>query len=256
MRLRSSFIPACVLLLAGALLSACGHKAPPRPLLKPLPNPVGELEALQLGESMRVSWVAPESNQDGTPLSDIEQFNLYRMTYNPADECPECRDTSTLWRSVDPDFLKDAQHFDDRYLILDRQQLEPGRGYQYRIEVIADGYPGEPAMVRRPFFPPAAAPVDLRGDALEGFIRIKWRAVEKLDGMNLIGYHIYRGTGDRPLELIPLNETPETGTGYDDFTAIGTETYRYAVRAVWEQEGLRFESLLSMPIHVSGAEAR
>ncbi|ORJ57653.1 hypothetical protein B5V00_12830 [Geothermobacter hydrogeniphilus] len=242
MRIRTPVL----ILTCGLLLSACGHKAAPMPLLKPLPKAVENLSVRQLGAAMRVSWQAPKTNQDGTPITDLDHFAVYRMSYDPADDCLECRDTSTLLRDVDPDFPGDVQVVDGRYFLIDRQDLLAGRGYQYRVSAVTNGgYPGVPAKIRRPYLQPPTAPKELSATSLERFIRLKWQPVQPVEGMTLLGYHLYRATGSAPLALSPLNATPELETGYDDFTITVGSSYRYAVRAVWKRDDTELESELS-----------
>lgn len=251
------YVATLILLMCGLLLSACGYKAPPKPLLKPLPNAVETLRVRQLGDANLISWGAPQRNQDGSTIDDLDHYALYRMSYDPADECPECRDTSILLRKVDPMFLKDAQFEAGRYALLDRQGLKSDLGYQYRLQAMTtDGYSGTPSKLRQVFFEAPQPPTMLQGQSLERLIRLSWQAVDTSSGMTLLGYHIYRGKGEAPLSLQSVNAKPEQSTGYDDFAISGGQSYRYAVRAVWQKDGIELETGLSDIVSVLAISGR
>jgi len=245
------FFATAILLLCALLTGGCGHKAPPRPLLKTLPEPVENLRVRQLGTSMLIVWSAPRRNQDGTPIEELTQFDIYRMSYDPADECPECRDTSTLLRSIDPDYLQDAQQHNGRYYLLDRSGLEKGRGYQYRLQaMLGKDLPGAPSKVRQPFFAAPEPLKTLRASDLKQFIRLGWEAAGPKEGMTLRGYRLYRGIDTAPLSLQALNSKLLATPNYDDFDIRRGRTYRYAVRAVWEINGIEIESSLSKLVSI------
>lgn len=225
------------------LISGCGHKGPVKPLLKALPDAVQKLRVQQTGASMLLSWAAPVSNQDGSPLQGLDHFEIYRMTYNPDDDCPECRDTSSLLRTVDPDYLEDIQLVNNRYYLIDREDLEDNRGYQYRVIVISDnGYGGSHAQVRKPYYLPPTMSKELTTQGLDKQARLSWEAPATPDGMTLTGYRIYRGEEDAPLSPIPLNNKLVAETSYDDFGVINGKTYRYGVRAVFVRKDSELET--------------
>lgn len=254
--MRGSLLLRLLLLLAALLLiPACGHKGPVKPLPKTLPEAVQKLRVKQAGDSLVIFWAAPASNQDGSLLLDLDHYDVYRMSYNPADDCPECRDTSSLLRSVDPGYLKDVQHIDNRFYLTDRLDLEANRGYQYRVVAInRDGHAGFPAEVRKPYYLSPTPPAELVATGLDKLVRLAWKQPAIPDGMTLTGYRIYRGTAAEPMSPIPLNSKPVTDTGYDDFAITNGINYRYGVRAVFVHNKTDLETKFSNLVRATPAE--
>src|SRR6185436_13993912 len=90
----------------------------------------------------------------------------------------------------------------------------------------------------------------------EDAITIAWQPpVANIDGstpVNLLGYNVYRVTGQDSEGIQPINDAPISGTQYEDRNFKFGETYRYTVRAVsLGTEGGQVESLNSNSISVS-----
>jgi uncharacterized protein len=90
----------------------------------------------------------------------------------------------------------------------------------------------------------------------EDAITITWQPpVANIDGstpVNLLGYNVYRVTGQDSEGSQPINDAPISGTQYEDRNFKFGETYRYTVRAVsLGTEGGQVESLNSNSISVS-----
>jgi len=235
---------ACLL----ALLGACGHKAPPLPLLKKQPAAVRDLEIRQRGSALQLAWTIPDRNQDGSVLNGLAGFNLYRHDYDPQDDCPECIDTSTLLRRVELDYLQGAQRDGERIFTSDTG-LEVGRGYRYRVvAVTGDGLEGAPAAIQQVLQPPTAAPGAFRATGHDRLVQLAWQAPQLEAGEELIGYNLYRGTGSEPLGPRPLNRETLTATGFDDFQVENGRSYRYGVRSLVRRDGQLIESPLGGPV--------
>jgi len=219
-------------LLTLLVVSACGFKSRPLPLEKPLPVAPPDLQARQLGNSMLVSWTIPETNQDGTPATDLAGFNLYRMIFDPLDDCPDCIDRSTLLRKIDLDYLLDVQVIDNRVYLFDRD-VRPGKGYQYRIAArTAKSLEGDFAKVRRAAVPPPPSPAGLSATGHDRMIRLHWDGViPDSTAATLLGYQLYRGPNG-PVLPATVNADLLRATGYDDFGVENDQTYSYQVRSV------------------------
>jgi len=106
---------------------------------------VGELRAEPQGESVLLSWRRPARNQDGSPLTDLLEFRLFRSSAEPAGAPGEFGPLAT----VRADAPQNAVLRGDRYAFLDDnrgQGLRPGVRYTYRLQPVnRRGRAGSPA---------------------------------------------------------------------------------------------------------------
>ncbi|WP_432823568.1 fibronectin type III domain-containing protein [Trichloromonas sp.] len=235
---------ACLLLALGG----CGKKGPVKPLAQPLPAAPEKLAALQQGNLMQLDWEIPVSNQDGSPLTNLQGFNILKMRYDIADDCPECRDSSTLLRQIDLEFLKNAERKGNRLTFWDND-LEPGYGYQYKVVAYTRrNRDGAPATIRRPFLTPAAAPAGLQASAHDRMVRLEWQpAAAPADG-ELLGYNLYRRSSGEILSSLPVNDALLTVTSFEDFGLQNGIRYSYTLRTVLHRGNTRLESTASSAV--------
>lgn len=221
-----------VLLILLLLLPACGKRGPLRPKLAPLPAAPADFQARQLGAGLLLSWTLPSANQDGSPLPDLRTLHLYRDEFEPADECPECRETSILYRKIDLDYLQQARRLGNRLLLTD-EEIQPGRGYRYRlIAVGGSGQEGAPAKLRIIAQSVPAAPQQLVATPLDRQVRLNWAPVTPPSGTTLIGYNVYRRSPSTAFAEAPANSAPLTATSFDLFGLENGQTYIFGVRAL------------------------
>lgn len=240
---RRSALRLLVLLFAASLLAGCGLKGPVRPLEQKLPAAPQGLRVQQRGLRMLLSWAPPTRNQDGSPLKDLQGYRVYKMEYDPTEDCPECRDTSVLLLEVDLEYLRQARRVNGRLYLWDND-LEAGRGYQYRVVAYTrKGREGAPTQLRRPFFLAPAQPSNLVTTSHDRLVRLSWSPVEAA-----VGYNVYRRQPDQPFGPEPINSELLSETGFDDFHLENGRTYIYAVRSVVERLDLRVESPLSASV--------
>lgn len=229
----------CLLLL----LPACGKRGPLRPKLASLPAAPADFQARQLGGELQLSWTLPGSNQDGSALENLRMLRLYRDPFEPADECPECRESSVPYREIDLDYLQQTRRQDNRLLLTD-EAIEPGRGYRYRLVAVgAAGQEGAAAKLR--IIAQAAAPVpqQLLAIPLDRQVRLNWAAVTAPTGSTLIGYNVYRRTPGTAFAETPANLTPLTVTSFDLFGLENGLPYIFGVRTLLQIDAEKVESL-------------
>jgi predicted small lipoprotein YifL len=248
------FLLLLVILLS---LTACGRKGPVQPLLRPLPDAPEQVLLEQKGERFLLSWGIPRQNQDGSPLTDLQGFHLYRMRYDPTQECPECRDTSTLLRQVDIEYLREVRRIDQRLYFWDAD-LAPGVGYLYRVvPYTRAGREGASAQARRVFFDPPAWPTGLEATGHDRLVRLAWDAVEEeREGAELLGYHVYRRLPREDLPPMPISRTIQEKPSYEDFSVENDRTYVYTVRTVIRIGEFTLESASGEPVEVTPREGR
>lgn len=239
---------ASALLLLG-LLAACGVKGPLVPLRKPLPVAPAGLSVRQLDGQFLLSWGIPQKNQDGTPLTDLAGFRVFRMRYNPAEDCPECRDTSVLFRQIDLDYLHEARRIGTRLYLRD-DELDLGYGYRYRVvSFTRSGFGGAATVAKRIFLAPPPAPTGLSATALDHLVRLSWEPLGTTPPHGkLLGYNVYRRVGDRPFPPDPVNSTVLSTPRFEDFGATNDTSYHYAVRSVVQVQKQTIESALSAEV--------
>jgi len=233
------------------LLSACGNKGPVRPLDIPIPGPVSDVELRQQGESLLLGWQLPGKNQDGSPLKMAPKLDIYRMTVDPEDDCPECTDRSTLLVSIDPELPAPARRVEaDRYLFADHN-LVVGKGYRYKlIPRTVAGAVGQPLILRQTYQQPVAAPEHLQASARDRSALLTWQAFIPASGETLLGYQLYRRRAGEEPAPYPLNSKPLQQFRYEDFSLENGTRYLYRVRALVKREGQVLEGIASAEVTV------
>jgi len=238
---------ACLLLALGG----CGKVGPVKPLEQPLPAAPEKLTSMQQGNLMQLAWDIPTSNLDGSPLTDLQGFNVFKMRYDLAEDCPECRDISTLLRQVDLEFLKNADRRGNRLTFWDND-LEPGFGYQYKVVAYTRrNREGAPAITRRPFLTPPASASMIRASAHDRMVRLEWQPVTGPADGELLGYNLYRRSTGEVLSSLPVNTAPLSETTFEDFGLQNGVSYSYTLRAVIKTKNTRLESNASSPVEAT-----
>lgn len=237
------------LIITLLLLTACGNKGPVRPLEVPMPGTVQAPELRQQGDALLLGWQLPTNNQDGTPLSDLPIVDIYRMTYDPSDDCPECFDRSKLLTSINPELAKPAQIIGNRYLLHDRL-LTPETGYQYKLIVRnqADEQ-SRPVILRQAYSTPVPAPKQVKATPRDSSVTLNWKAPALQANDSLIGYLVYRRQGSQASPY-PLNSQPVKEADFEDFSLKNGTQYQYRVRALVKRGKIQVESLASEELSV------
>jgi hypothetical protein len=245
-----------LLLLFGlvVLLSACGNKGPVRPLAAPRPGPVNQVELRQQGKTLLLSWRLPDQNLDGSPLRPAPQLDIYRMPYDPADDCPECLDRSTLLVSIDPELPAPARRIADRYLYWDRS-LVVGKGYLYKLVPRSKNGPGQALSLRQLYQLPAAAPRQLQAVSQDRSVLLTWQPVLPGRDETLLGYQLYRRRDGAEPSPSPLNSVPLLETRFEDFQVENGIRYHYRLRALLKRGEQSVEGIASAEVAVTPKSA-
>ncbi len=234
-----------IALLLLSALTACGHKGPVRPLKAKRPGPATALEIRQQGENLLLGWQLPTRNLDGSAIETAPLLDLYRMTFDPQDDCPECFDRSTLLFSIEPDLPKPAQKFGNRYLLLDRQ-VQVGIGYQYKFIIRSSaGETSKPAILRLTFGEPVAPPQQIEIIPHDRSVALSWQPHRLAKGDTLLGYQIYRKQATEPRARYPLNPKPLQKTNFEDFNLENGRSYRYSIRTLIKRGNQEIEGVAS-----------
>lgn len=225
-------------------LAACGNKGPVRPLEIPLPGAIQAPELRQQGDALLLGWQLPTANQDGSPQEEPPVVDIYRMTYDPADECPECLDRSTLLVSINPQLPDPAQQAGKRYLLHDRP-LQTDTGYQYKLITRNKvGEQSKPVILRQLYNVPLGAPQQVEIRPQDRSVLLQWQAPTLAAEDSLLGYLVYRRL-DNSNSLYPLTPEPLKETSFEDFSLTNGTRYYYRLRALIKRGKQQIEGLAS-----------
>lgn len=246
----SQFFPLLVL-VAVLALTGCGNVGPVQPLLKTLPKAAAAITLEQKGNALLLSWQIPTQNQDGTALTDLAGFAVYKSDYDLAKGCPECRPPKNLYRNVDLAYFRSNNRNSDRIYIWDNA-VDEETGYRYKIvPYTTKGFDGIGALVHRPCYTPPDSPTNIVSTGLDRQARISWDAAsETRPETQLLGYNLYRRSGDSYFSATPINDTLLTNPSYEDSTVENDSVYHYAVRSVITIGEHQLESTFSTEVEV------
>jgi fibronectin type 3 domain-containing protein len=195
---------------------------------------VGNLRAEPREAGVVVSWTSPTRNDDGSPLTDLLEFRLFRATL-ALGETAAPNSAFTFLAAVRAEKPENAGAHGALYAYRDDaggQGLGAGRQYRYRVTAVnRRGELGLPsADVFVDLTPAAAAPVGLTAAAGDGTVELEWRAPG--DAQFVKGYNIYRGTQPDEYGPQPINGRPVAETRFRDAGVENDTPYYYVVRSV------------------------
>ncbi|MEN8136462.1 MAG: hypothetical protein ABFS18_13145 [Thermodesulfobacteriota bacterium] len=226
-----------VLVVAGALLVACGKKTAPIPPQAIIPAPVSDLE-YQLDENgVTLSWSPPSRSEQGERLPVIDEFLLERAVYDLRDFCENC---PVRYTKIDAIAGDEAGRRNQQKIIYREERLRPGHIYFYRVKTGLGwrvvSRPSEPVSFRWQL--PIGSPVELRGLAGDQQVSLSWQPpLGDLDGEAVVEplhYQVYRSVADS--NFMPLG-SPVVVRDYLDQQVENGISYRYKVRAASSSGG-------------------
>ncbi len=233
--------PAIVLAAAAGLaglallLPGCGRRGAPLPPRSNVPAAVRNLQAAPLGSAVVVTWTRPARNLDNSPLTDLQEFRLFRsvgpLTVGVAAAQPVFVPLTTV-RADHPD---NATVQGAMYAYRDDTVAE-GFAYRYQIQTVnrrgqVGPMSGETVV---DLTPAPAPPIDLRATARDGVVELDWQAPPSAaqEAAPVRGYNLYRGIQPGAYGPEPINARPLSGTTFQDAGVTNDVTYYYVVRSV------------------------
>src|SRR5262245_40450379 len=249
-------------LCALSLAPTCGKRRPPLPPIERVPQRTQELNGVQRGNQVLLSWPAPLRNAPNSSVQSIRRIDVYRLAEKPTAPLPlteeEFSARSTLIGSVTYDQIKNAQ---GELTYTDQLELagEPAR-LRYAVRYVNES--GQRAafsnfLLIEPAARIAQPPALLKTDLSEAGINLTWQPpTANIDGstpVNLLGYNVYRLDEEHPeVRPNPQNAAPIEGTQFLDKNFKFGSNYRYVVRSVsLGTEGAQVESLNSNVLEIS-----
>ena len=212
----TSFFVILSVALPMALLSGCGHKAPP---LKPkhrVPQPAVIEEIAGRAHEVKISFRLPSKYLKGAKIKRDLGYKVERCLVG------ECKKVAK--GKASPGSL---------VVVRDRGASQ-GMLYQYRVEVWGR-HKAPPQDETFHYGPPPEPPEEVVATAKEGEVVLTWKT--PTPGL---GFRIYKAEDDKPFSLI--NRQPLFETRYSDTNVVNGETYSYKLRSVAKVEGGLLES--------------
>jgi hypothetical protein len=184
-----------------------------------------------------VSWVRPVRNEDGSPLTDLTEFRLYRAVGAGLPGEPPVFSLLATIRAEQP---ANATVQENQYVYRDDggpAGLRPGVRYTYRVQAVNRsgevGRSSPDAFVDFSLAPPP--PTALQAAAGDGAVDLTWKAPAggaPAGSPPLRGYNLYRGVQPQAYGSQPINAAPVMDTHFRDAGLANDTTYYYVVRSV------------------------
>jgi hypothetical protein len=235
-----------IALLALGLFDACGRKETPISPDLVLPGAVRNFRLSQEGESLVASWVFPQENQLGQPLTQLTGFHLYRCSAPGTSPATGCAPEFVLLADIDLEYPKVGKIQGDRVVYQDRN-LAPGKCYSYRVAAYGPGggLGSMSEVLSHAWGILPRAPASLKAEAKDREVQLSWAEVKFLqDGTparDMAGYAVYRRTSREAWQR--LNPLPLTVNRYQDVAVTNEVEYTYTIRAVRRLGQYELESL-------------
>ena len=227
------------------MLTACGKKGPVRPKLDTLPEAPGKVTLQQQGMLFVLGWNLPSKNQDSSKVEDLTGFRIKRLTYDAADGCPTCREPQDEVAELDLKYPAPAQRIGNRLYWRDLD-VRIDSGYRYAITpIIVGGQEGPAATIHLAAQQPPPSPTALQVESGDAQVAVQWTAPALPEGMELVGYNLYRRHAKRPFPIVPVNAEPLQETKLLDLVLNNGRAYEYRVSALIRIGDQLLESMAS-----------
>jgi hypothetical protein len=187
-----------------------------------------------------LQWSIPKKDADGTKLTDLEGFYVWRQ-FVPAAEmgCSTCPSDFQPLTTIDYHAPHNAHRGADRMTYWDYQLQGEGR-YTYKISAyttagVHSGQSNAGALV---WWSPPPPPYHVEATSGDQAVLLSWETPSGLqEDQGILGFNVYRRRPDGVYGLIPLNGDPIKGKTYRDLGVMNGQTYHYVVRALKSGEG-------------------
>ncbi len=242
-----AWVAISLIFLLSLFFGGCGIKAAPVAPDSAIPAPVSDLNAWVRDGKILLHWKVPDRNIDGSRLTDLSGFKVFRQAHPLAGPpCESCPLAFELAAEIDMDFPR-AARVEKGAVLWQETGTRPQNEYIYFVQVYNRYRSASPESNRVKIFwddPPAApGKVNLRKE--DRALEINWEPVSLLiDGRQMVdfrGFNIYRRSEGENFSLSPLNAEPVPERRYwDGQVELGTR-YSYVVRAVRNFHGTLIE---------------
>ncbi|MGC8602418.1 MAG: fibronectin type III domain-containing protein [Desulfomonilaceae bacterium] len=234
------FIFPAIFLIALSALCSCGYKTKPRPTTVRVPAQIKIINATGFPNDITLSWNAPALNADGSKLTDLSGFKVYRGSRGVDEDCQNCQDKRQLYANIDFQSPTNAVIKNNEVTFQDKD-VAPGKVYSY--SVTAFNLKGRESGARNAievfYETTPTAPTNLTAKPEAGHIRLEWTAPsdEKIDR-----FRILRGSDNDIAKMKSIGTAPQRELWYVDKNVEKGDKFFYAVRSVKSHKGTPFES--------------
>jgi len=227
------------LVIASLFPLACGRRGPPVPPRAVVPATVESFRAEPRDTDIVVSWIRPSRNEDGSPLTDLGEFQLFRAMGPPGPPVIGSQPTFSLLATIRAERPDNATVRDTQYIFRDDgggAGLSPDVRYTYRVQAVnRRGVAGPSVDAFVDFSLAPAPPTGLQATAGDGVVDLSWKpagAPAPAGTPPLRGYNVYRGLQPHAYGSQPINAAPLLEAGFQDAGLTNETTYSYVVRSV------------------------
>ena len=124
--------------------------------------------------------------------------------------------------------------------------IREGTGYRYAIVPVTLGNIEAPfATIHLDVQQSPPAPTGLKAESGDGQIALQWNAPSLPEGIDLLGYNLYRRQAKRPFPIVPVNVKPLQETHLLDRGLDNGRAYEYRVSALVSNGTQQLESMAS-----------
>lgn len=241
-----------VVMFIVAALSGCGYKTNPRPATDAVPSEIGLVNAQGHKDRIVLKWEVPQRNTDGSSLTDVSGFKVYRTVHKIDEDCQNCESKSVLHANIDYQNPSNAS-IEKGVVTFSDGQVAPDNVYYYYVSVYnlrgRESKTSQEVTVVFDKAPPP--PAELKAEVDAKGVRLEWLVPE--DGQGIKNFRVYRADADAPRDLKSIGSTKWGENSFTDKTAEIGKTYRYAVSSLKMNRGVSIESDFSqsVPIYFS-----
>ncbi|MFH1117041.1 MAG: hypothetical protein V1792_24250 [Pseudomonadota bacterium] len=215
-----------------------------------MPAEVGLVTARAYPGRIVLTWEVPKFNTDGSDLTDISGFHVYRNEEKIGEECADCDREKGAPINVDFQHPVNAV-IDKGVATFTDESVKIGNVYSYSVAVYSlkgmeSRQSDEVAVV---FDEPPPAPEDLRAEHESGGILLRWTSPGRLSGIR--SYHVYRAETNDMNTMKSIGRTKWAENYFLDEDVTQGKTYYYCIRSVKMNRGIPLESEFSSVLEAS-----
>jgi hypothetical protein len=236
-----------LILLLSSFFGGCGIKAAPVAPDSMIPAPVSDLQAWLRDGKVLLRWKVPARNIDGSRLTDLLGFKVFRQARPLASgSCELCSLAFEPMAEIDMDFPRGAR-LEKEMLFWQDPAVRPQNEYTYFVQAYNRYRSPSPESnrVKIPWDDPPAAPGKVHLRKEDRVLEITWEPVSLLVGgremVDFKGFNIYRRSEGEIFSLSPLNAEPIPDRKYWDGQVELGKQYSYEVRTVRNFHGTLIE---------------
>ncbi len=229
-------------------LVGCGMKTDPVPPGAVIPATIDDLTYRLDEKGVTLSWTYPSLSVQGTAIDNIRQFKIFKAEKKEADFCPECPLAYDVVFELNASRLKPGKRikFSD-------PDLKGNYHYFYMVQSHSGWniYSNDSNQVNFIWHAPLNAPADLRAEAGDRLVTLRWKAPRTLtDGTPVsetIRYQLSRSiNGKKFKKFTPIIEKDT----FIDGSVKNDINYSYKVQGFYRAGSTTYPGLSSETVRV------